>query len=310
MLALGRLLRLSLAPSAVADVAAGIVLAAGAWPAGGAPLRLMLASLCVYHGGMALNDWADRHADARDGRPRPIPSGAFAPRAALALAVTLLLAGPVLALSVAPRCALALGTVALLAAAYDLGVRGPWLGPLLLGGCRAGNLGAGQLLGLEGPTHAEELLWPLTILYGLYVLLVSRLARLEDAPEDAIRRGHPAATLACAALALAAIGLPRLLVLWRSGELVTAPASLRAGVLGAALLAPAGALGLVRRSLRGASWSAEPVGSAVGMALRRLLVATSAIAAQAGTTDGLLVAAAILLGYPLSFALRRLFPPT
>ena len=90
MLALGRLLRLSLAPTALADVAAGTVLGAMTWPDGLGPFQLMLASACVYHGAMALNDWADRAADARTRPGRPIPSGAIAPYTALALAVTLL----------------------------------------------------------------------------------------------------------------------------------------------------------------------------------------------------------------------------
>jgi hypothetical protein len=52
------------------------------------------------------------------------------------------------------------------------------------------------------------------------------------------------------------------------------------------------------------------VGEAVGVALRRLLFATAALAAQAEGRDGLVVAAAILCGFPMSFGLRRLFPPT
>ncbi|WP_446038982.1 UbiA family prenyltransferase, partial [Streptomyces sp. SID1121] len=40
------------------------------------------ASLCLYEGGMALNDWADREEDARDRPHRPIPSGRISPRAA------------------------------------------------------------------------------------------------------------------------------------------------------------------------------------------------------------------------------------
>ena len=61
----GALLRLSMSPSAAADAAAGVLLGAGTWPAGPAPFLLVAGSLCVYHGGMALNDWADRGHDAR-----------------------------------------------------------------------------------------------------------------------------------------------------------------------------------------------------------------------------------------------------
>jgi hypothetical protein len=75
------------------------------------------------------------------------------------------------------------------------------------------------------------------------------------------------------------------------------------------------------------TWTRALVGRATGMALRRLLVFTSTCAllsflatlrlrgavegpgAMAGWS-GLVVAYAILLGYPISFALRRVFPPT
>ena len=47
MRAWGRLLRLSLTASALADAAAGLVLGAGAWPSGVAPWVLLAASACV-----------------------------------------------------------------------------------------------------------------------------------------------------------------------------------------------------------------------------------------------------------------------
>ena len=69
----GRLLRLSLAPTAIADVVCGGVLSGSAGHAGLDIFRLVLASLCIYHGGMALNDWADREEDARVRPDRPLP---------------------------------------------------------------------------------------------------------------------------------------------------------------------------------------------------------------------------------------------
>lgn len=312
MLAYGRLLRLSLAPSAAADVAAGVVLAAGEWPASWKPWLLMLASLCVYHGGMALNDWADREEDARSRPSRPIPSGAIAARGALLLALALLVAGPLLAYFVQPRCALVLGSVSVLAAVYDLVGRGPLLGPLLLALCRAGNLGTGIVLSLELPEFFGSLLVNVLALYGLYVFCVSRLARMEDAPETTWSRGHPRRGLALAGSVLVAVGLPHLIVQWRSPDLdpSLSPDVERMSAYAAAVIALAGAVGLLQRSLRLAAWSRSDVMAAVGMALRRLLVASAAIAAQAGTSDGLWVAGAILCGYPISFFLRRVFPPT
>jgi len=309
MLAYGRLLRLSLAPSAAADIAAGVILTSGDWPASAKPWLLILASLCVYHGGMALNDWADREEDARSRTTRPIPSGAIGAGTALALALGLLASGPMIAWLVAPRCALALGCVSLLAALYDLAGRGPWLGPLLLGACRAGNLTAGLLLSIE-PDGLVAHLPKIALLYGLYVFSVSRLARLEDAPESSWRSARPRFALGLAAMVLAFVGLPGVVELARGQDLGHLPRMEVIGSWAAAAIALAGAIGLLRRSLRPAPWNRSDVMASVGMALRRLLVATSAIAAQAGTPAGLWVAGSILCGYPVSYLLRRVFPPT
>jgi 4-hydroxybenzoate polyprenyltransferase len=315
LIAWGRLLRLSLAPSAAADAAAGTVLAAGAWPAGPRPFLLVLASLCVYHGGLVLNDWADREEDARVRPSRPIPSGAVGAERALVLALALFALGPFCASLAGTLPAVILACVAALALAYDLGPRGPWLGPLLLGLCRAGNLAAGIALGaslaLPGLAASGWLLIVPPLLYGLYVFSISRLARLEDADDVrfAAERHRARSWLAAAALWLVGIALLPL-----ASSLVERPfaGELPRHALRSALSALALALAfpLLCRALARREWTRPDVLAAVGMALRRLLVATGATAASASTRDGLVVAGCILAGYPLSHALRRVFPPT
>ena len=311
-LAYGRLLRLSLAPSALADVAAGTVLGAAAWPAGWRPFALMLASACVYHGGMALNDWADRAEDARGGRGRPLATGAIAPASALALALLLLGVGPLVAWSVAPRCGFVLGAVAACAALYDLVGRGAWTGPLLLGACRAGNLGVGLALASTlAPWRPALSIAPLA--YGTYVFLVSRLARLEDVGEEALARGtlHPARWTVAAASVLLGIGMVGEWLAAHPPE-PTAQWFVRAKIGGSLALAALGAFGLFHAVWERAdtTWRPADVGRTAGMALRRLLVATATLAAAAGELTGIAVALAILCGYPVSFALRKVFPPT
>ena len=46
------------------------------------------------------------------------------------------------------------------------------------------------------------------------------------------------------------------------------------------------------------------------MALRRLLIFTATVALLRGAPAGVIVSLAILSGYPISFALRKLFPPS
>ena len=319
---LGRLLRLSLAPSAAADVAAGIVLGGGCWPVGFAPFLLIAASLCVYHGGMVLNDWADREHDGETRPDRPIPSGRVPAGAAGLLGFALLLAGPWIAVGAGRGPAFVLGGVAALAAAYDLFGRGPVLGPMLLGLCRFGNVTAGIVF---GRLVAAEM-WPdafpgstlipappelgVAVLYGLYVFLVSVLGRLEDGEDPRMtgrRPGFLVAAIAGLLLSLPIVPIP-FVPLEAFPEEPTFLYENRITL--ASLVAAAGAFGLLRAAFRRAPWTRPRLEQTMGMALRRLLIFTSASALLSGTQQGLIVAVAILVGYPVSFALRRVFPPS
>lgn len=271
----------------------------------------MLASACVYHGAMALNDWADRAEDARVRPSRTIPSGAIPARAALVLAAALLASGPLLALAVAPRCGLVLGAVAACAALYDLAGRGPWLGPLLLASCRAGNLGVGLAYASTLRSWNPWLgLAPLA--YGLYVFFVSRLARLEDLDPARYETGavRPARWLVASGVALLGVGAVATFLAYLPLD-PARPSSSGHGAR-ALFLAGVGAFGLFHGAwkLSGRAWRAGDVQRLAGMALRRLLVASAALASGTTTLAGLAVALAILCGYPLSFALRKVFPPT
>lgn len=329
MLVWGRLLRLSLAPSAAADVAAGIVLGAALagngearWLPGPGPWLLIAASLCVYHGAMALNDWADRAADARTRPERPIPSGSVPARAALSAGLGLLIAGPVIAWLACRAAGLTtepvglLGWIAVCALAYDLAGRGPTLGPALLGVCRAGNLGVGCLFAALSPVSAGatqgdpgalsrlQVLLVLVACYGLYVFVVSRLGRLEDA-EDSRPLGRRPTRLLCGAAAL--LHLP----VW--GALFLADLAWP-GAVAALLVSGLAAIGLVRLALGTETWTRPLVMASMGACLRRLLVFTATVAllaaALAPGRAPWIVAAAILAGYPVSHALRKVFPPS
>ena len=307
-LAWGQLLRLSMAPSALADAAAGLLLGAGAWP-GERAVWMLAAAFCAYHGGMALNDWADRAGDARTRPERPLPSGVIGATAALGVSLTLLLLGPLLAWQLEPRAGAAMLAVSAMAALYDLRGRGAWTGPLLLGLCRAGNLAAGMIAGaaiagegaaLYTPALPPPALLCAATLYGAYVFWLSRLGRLEDAEDDAPLGQRPRGFLLGASACLL---LAPLAPLYGS-------ASMGAPALLAALLAAAGAWPLARIATGTTTWSKGLVMSAMGMGLRRLLVFTAVLACASGASEGPWVAAVILAGYPLAHALRRVFPPS
>jgi 4-hydroxybenzoate polyprenyltransferase len=283
-----------------------MVLGLGAWPEGAAPFLLLGASACVYHAGMVLNDWADREEDARLGRGRPLETASIDQRAALALGFTLLVLGPLVASLAAWPCGLVLAAVAACALIYDFGGRGAWRGPALLAACRGGNLGAGlTLTSLEAPLHPALLLAPLA--YAIYVFFVARVAILEDVAGET---GRLRPRVVAMALALCAIGMI-------ACGLALGVAPLRSwlnGVAGGAalLLSLVAAYGLLGASMTQpqAEDHASKARRLAGMGLRRLLVASAALTLGAGTGVAFLTALLILAGFPMSFALRRVFPPT
>jgi 4-hydroxybenzoate polyprenyltransferase len=337
-IAWGRLLRLSLAPSAAADALAGITIGAwGAFPLDPRAALLPVASLCVFHGGMALNDWADREGDARTRPERPIPSGAVPAAKARFAAVALLALGPAFANVVTPLAGACLAGVALTAALYDLAGRGPWLGPTLLGLCRGGNLASGVLAGAAlselNVARIPHWAWLACALYALYVFCASRLARLEDDEDARELDSRPAFALLSAAACLAILPWTALLDLGPAAPAPVLSATEGHAMAGSAvvlLLVPGVLMGLVSAGLLAAEaraiepWTRARVGRAAGMTLRRLLVFSSICAwcapiahlLQAGarpdaeTFRGMALAPLLLLGYPIALRLRRVFPPT
>ena len=301
MRAVGRLLRVSLAPSAAADVVAGLLFAhGGTAPADARAWWLVPASLGVYHGALALNDWRDREHDRRTRPDRPIPSGKVAPAAALVLGLVLVAAGIACAYQARPESAVWMAGVAALALLYDFAGRGPWSGPLLLAACRAGNLGSGVFwVARTQALEHDVALWLPCVAYGIYVLVVSRLGRMEDAEDAAPLGSRPSFLLVLAALCFfLPLLTPPVLVAERAAPF---------------LLALVAAGGLVHAARRTRPWTQALVERAMGASLRRLLVFAAIIAllrADRGVPDAWIAALAILAGYALSHALRRAFPPS
>jgi hypothetical protein len=162
--------------TAVADVMAGYLLVMGVAARPGEMALLALASAVLYGGGCALNDYRDRLVDARLRPQRPLPSGRFSPPAALALAILLLLSGPVLAWLAAPVAGVVALALAGLILYYDLAGKGRGVvGPLAMGGCRGLNLAMGF-----GPAMAVLPLGltVLPLLHLLYVFVLARLGRV------------------------------------------------------------------------------------------------------------------------------------
>lgn len=184
--------------TAAADVLAGFIFAGGKPDEWFILLRLITASVCLYAGGVVLNDVCDVDQDAAERPHRPIPSGLIARMTALRLAAILLFTGLALAATVSAQALLVSAAIFASIIFYNLLKRTP-LAPPMMGLCRAFNL----LLGMYG---LETLLPPLAIrpmaVMGLYVAALTFFARKEAWGGSRVR-----ITIGTLGLALAVVGL-------------------------------------------------------------------------------------------------------
>lgn len=316
----GQLLRIALFPSAIADVLVGLSVA----HLGGVPLApevwlLIPASLGIYHGAMALNDWADRKVDAVERPERPIPSGVIPAGAALGTALFLMLGGVMWAAAAGPRAGMWMATVTVLAALYDLAGRGAVRGPLMLGLCRAGNLGAGLLAPVL--VSGTEVLprWfvgALMLCYGLHVVSLSCLGRLEDGEDERLGGGFPTACLRAAAITSGLMAvIPMSIAFLAPPPLDKVHAWLvvaSVAVMAWFAVTNTRALWSAATRFAGEGWTRQSAGAGTGLVLRRLpfTLAGLATVASPGGPLGLAALLFCLGGGYVSKALRKRFPLT
>jgi 4-hydroxybenzoate polyprenyltransferase len=286
--ALLRLVRAGLLFSPGADVVAGACLAGLPWSA--LLVHAVLASTCVYAGGMVLNDHADRAEDAVHRPERPIPSGQVAPGAALAFGLGLLALG--VAIAPQPLCHAVLAVLVLL---YDYVLKRRTdltAAVAAMSTLRALNLVSGTL---AAPAPA----WPPLVVavaagaYWLYVGSVTVLGALEDVRAPA----RPLVLAAhCVPAGAAAVAL--------AGAAGSGPAAPAAGPWLAVALAMAAAAALVRRALQVRVWTQREVRRSMTWLLLGTMVYTGLLCAAAGRwLEGLAVLACIA---PARWLARRI----
>ncbi|MFW2514265.1 SCO3242 family prenyltransferase [Demequina sp. SO4-13] len=139
--------------SVLGDTLAGS--AASQQPVAGRRALLPLASACLYAGGMALNDYADRDLDARERPERPIPSGRISARHALTVATGLTGAGlAIAALAGGPRALAVAVPLAGCIWTYDTVAKEHASGPLVMAACRGLDVLMGAGVGHLRPALA------------------------------------------------------------------------------------------------------------------------------------------------------------
>jgi 4-hydroxybenzoate polyprenyltransferase len=183
--------------TAIADVLAGYAVAGRGRPE--ALPWLIAASVCLYAGGVVLNDFFDRNLDAIERPERPIPSGRVSSTRAATVGGGLLVAG-VLAAIGASRVSIGVAAaVAAFVLLYDARAkRHAIAGPLCMGVCRGLNL----LLGVSVSVAALRAQWPIGVLSLIYIAAVTTVSRGE------VHGGRAAvATFALISLGLVLAGL-------------------------------------------------------------------------------------------------------
>ncbi len=266
--------------------------AAAGWPFGPAGPALAAASVCLYWGGMALNDYADRDVDAAERPGRPIPSGRVTPAFALGLAGGLTVAGVgIAALAGGRRAASVAVPLAAVVWAYDLALKSTPAGPAAMAAAR----GLDVLLGAGADGPAIRAAVPAALTVAAHTATVTALSRSEV--EGATSR-LPLLTLASTAAIGVTAGLSR------QGP---APAGWTRRAAAAALLAGYGAT--FGRAQFAAVREPGPrqLQRAVGAGILGLMPLQAGLLARAGA---LAAAVPVAAAFPLARRLSRRVSPT
>ncbi len=167
-----------------------------------------MASICLYLGGMVLNDWFDRNLDALERPDRPIPSGRISPKTALVSGILLLIAGISLAtvVSIDLGCPLAACyslLLSLMILCYNGWAKSKPFGPFIMGACRTLNVLLGTAVACSLP-NAYGMAASCAV--GVYIAGVTTVARYETqiVPMWAIQLGR-LASLAPVAVAFTVV---------------------------------------------------------------------------------------------------------
>lgn len=192
--------------TAMADTLAGALFAGAGWWDIPGIIGVMLASGCLYAGGVVLNDWHDFKLDSVDRPQRPLPSRRITRFNALLGALILMAAGTGVSMLAGPAANQVAVLLLLSILAYDILVKDLPIAPGMMGLARALNLLLGMMAanpsgdGLNGRLRAYTL-----IAVWLYITGVTLFARREVRPGRGLNLGLGAGMTWTAAVGVAAI---------------------------------------------------------------------------------------------------------
>ncbi|TGK95249.1 polyprenyltransferase [Leptospira brenneri] len=159
--------------TAIADILAGMAIVGFVWN-DKTPIFLLISTICLYGGGVVLNDYFDLAIDTKERPERPIPSGKVSGVSALIFGSILLGFGICFAFCYQIQSGWIAFCITILVLVYNrFAKHHPFFGPTVMGMCRGGNLLLGMSLvsGLKLP-HIYLSLLP--ILYIAAITMISR----------------------------------------------------------------------------------------------------------------------------------------
>ena len=162
--------------TALADVLAGYAIAGLGSHVDARLAWLLVATACLYGGGVVLNDYFDRRINQTERPERPIPSGRVPAANAAAFGGVLLAIGVVAGRLASPAAGWVAGVIATLVLVYDAWSKhSAVLGPINMAACRAFNL----LLGVAAVGAMLPVHWLLALLPFFYIWAVTTVSRGE-----------------------------------------------------------------------------------------------------------------------------------
>ena len=285
-----RLMRPANIVTAVADILAGIAITGFffrdtvEW----SPVFLLiLSTVGLYGGGVAMNDVFDAELDAKERPERPIPSGVIHKTEAAVLGISLLLFGIIMAFQVGTLSGTLAVAIAIAALVYDRYAKHHrFLGPLNMGLCRGLNL----LLGISIVPLMTGSLWFAAIVPILYIAAITMISQGE------VHGGRKPALYVAAILYLIAMS-SILYASFSHGNVVVT--LLFVTLWGVMVFLP------LRKAIE------QPEGRVLGRAVKSGVLALILMnAAWASAFGAVYVALIILLLLPLSLMLAKIFAVT
>ncbi|TGK87732.1 polyprenyltransferase [Leptospira noumeaensis] len=159
--------------TAVADILAGMAIVGFVWK-NNTPVFLLVSTICLYGGGVVLNDYFDTNIDTKERPERPIPSGKVSRTSALIFGSILLCFGVGFAFFYHIQSGWIAFVIVLLVLTYNrFAKHSSIFGPIVMGMCRGGNLILG--MSLVADLHVSNLAFSFfPILYIAAITMISR----------------------------------------------------------------------------------------------------------------------------------------